>query len=163
MSIETSQKNLEHNMQWIANHKLDKLEEKVDFYKSESLFGSPALALALRCQADLIDKRMSFDTGIDNTNRIVWAQVGSKAVGGMCYKFKEFACGHIVLSFTDPEYRGLGINRLCRKYFETDCLENYITHVTAEIHINNYIAYNNSEKGGMKPVFTKMMKQLKRS
>ena len=58
MNTEILQQNLENKMEWIANHKLDKLEEKIDFYKSESLFGSPALALALRCQAELIDNMM---------------------------------------------------------------------------------------------------------
>lgn len=150
-------------MQWIANHKLDKLEEKVDFYRSESLFGSPALALALRCQAELLDKKMSFDISVDNNDRIIWAQVGSKVVGGICYKFKEFGCGQIALTFTDPDYRGLGINLLCRQFFENDCLDNHMTHITTEVHVNNYTSYNNNEKMGLKPVFTKMMKQIKRN
>ena len=150
-------------MEWIANHKLDKLEEKIDFYKSESLFGSPALALALRCQAELIDNMMSFDTQIENTNRIIWAQLGAKVVGGICYKFKEFACGQIVLSFTDPEFRGMGINLLCKKYFENDCINNHMTHILTTIHVHNYAAYNNNVKMGLTPMFTTLMKQLKKS
>jgi hypothetical protein len=163
MNIEILQQNLENKMEWITNHKLDKLEEKIDFYKSESLFGSPALALALRCQAELIDQKMSFDTQIENTNRVIWAQLGSKVVGGICYKFKEFAAGHIVISFTDPDYRSLGINLLCRQHFENDCIANHMTHITTAVHVHNYTSYNNNEKMGLKPVFTTMMKQLKRN
>lgn len=147
-------------MQWIVSHKLDKLEENIDFYKSESLFGSPALSLTLRCQAEVLDKKMSFDIGVDNSNKIIWAQLGTRVVGGICYRFKEFACGEIVFSFTDPEFRGMGINLLCREYFEKDCIINNMTHITTRIHINNYSAYNNNEKMGLKPVFTTLMKQL---
>jgi hypothetical protein len=150
-------------MQWIADHKLDKLKEKVDFYKSESLFGLPVLSLALRCQAELIDKKMSFDTQIEITNRIIWAQIGSDVVGGLCYKFKEFGCGFIVLSFTDPVYRGLGINLLCRHYFENDCIANHMTHVTTEVHVDNHASINNNKKMGLNPIFITLMKQLKRN
>jgi hypothetical protein len=150
-------------MQWITNHKLDKLEETIDFYKSESLFGSPALSLVLRCQAELIDTNMSFDIAVENTDRIIWAQIGSKVVGGIAYKFKEFACGQIVLSFTDPEFRGMGINLLCRKHFENDCINNHMTHISTTVHIHNYTSYNNNVKMGLTPMFTTLIKQLKKS
>jgi predicted GNAT family acetyltransferase len=150
-------------MEWITNHKLDKIGKTVDFYKSPSLFGSPALALALRSQAELVENKMAFDTQLENSNRIVWAQIDSNVVGGLCYKFKEFGCGFIVLSFTDPAYRGLGINLLCKQHFENDCIANHMTHVRTTVHVNNHVAFNNNKKMGLNPVFTTLIKQLKRN
>jgi hypothetical protein len=150
-------------MQWITNHKLDKLDEKVDFYKSPTLFGSPALSLILRCQAELIDSNMSFGIAVENTDRIIWAQIGPKVIGGIAYKFEEFARGQILLSFTDPEYRGLGINLLCKKHCENDCIDNHMTHIVTTIHVHNYTSYNNNVKMGLTPMFTTLIKQLKKS
>jgi hypothetical protein len=150
-------------MQWIADHKIDQLEEKIDFFKSESIFGTPALPLALRANAELIDQKMAIGAVIKNKHKIIWAQIGTVAVGGLCYKFKKFDTAYIVLSFTDTKYRGLGINLLCRQHFENECRNNNIKFITTKVHIDNKPSFDNNIKMGLKPVFTIMMKTLKKN
>jgi GNAT superfamily N-acetyltransferase len=150
-------------MEWIADHKIDTLEQKIDFFKSESIFGTPAMPLALRANAELIDQKMALRTAIKNEHKIIWAQIGNVTVGGLCYKFKKFNTAFIVLSFTDPQYRGLGINLLCRQHFENECRNKNIKYITTEVHIDNKPSIDNNKKMGLKPIFTTMIKSLKKN
>ena len=149
-------------MEWIADHKIDTLEQKIDFFKSDKIFGTPAMPLALRANAELIDQKMALGAAIKNKHKIIWAQIGNITVGGLCYKFQKFNTAYIVLSFTDPKYRGLGINLLCRQHFENECKNNNIEFIMTSVHIDNKASFDNNLKVGLKPVFTTMMKKLKK-
>jgi hypothetical protein len=106
---------------------------------------------------------MALRTAIKNEHKIIWAQIGNVTVGGLCYKFKKFNTAFIVLSFTDPQYRGLGINLLCRQHFENECRNKNIKYITTEVHIDNKPSIDNNKKMGLKPIFTTMIKSLKKN
>ena len=141
-------------MEWIADHKIDTLEQKIDFFKSESIFATPALPLALRANAELIDQKMAIGAVIKNKHKIIWAQVGQVTVGGLCYTYEKFNTAVIVLSFTDPKYRRLGIHLLCKQHFENECRNKNIKYITTSVHVDNTTAFDNNQKVGMKPVVT---------
>jgi hypothetical protein len=150
-------------MIWIADHKLDGFEQKIDFFKSDSIFATPALPLALRANAELIEQKMAIGAAIKDRHKIIWAQLGTVTIGGLCYKFKKFNTACIVLSFTDPEYRGLGVNLLCRQHFENECQHNNIKFIKTRVHVDNKPSIDNNIKMGLKPVLITMMKHLKKN
>ena len=153
----------EDEMIWIADHKLDRFDQKINFFKSDSIFATPALPLALRANAELIEKNMALSATIHDSNKIIWAQIGTVTVGGLCYEFKKFNIAYIVLSFTDPEYRGLGINLLCRQHFENECQNNDVKFIKTKVHVDNKASIDNNIKMGLKPVLITMMKNLKKN
>jgi Acetyltransferase (GNAT) family len=150
-------------MQWITQHTLGNQDEKIDFYKSESIYKTPALSLALRANAELIDQKMATKSVIKNRHKIIWAQIGETTVGGLCYTFKKLDIAYIVLSFTDPKYRGLGINLLCRQHFENECRINNIKYIKTYVDMNNKPSIDNNIKMGLKTGLIIMMKNLEKN
>jgi GNAT superfamily N-acetyltransferase len=150
-------------MKWIADHKLDKLNEKIDVFTSDTILGTPALALALRASAELLDNKMALGFPIKLKHKVIWVQVGTKAIGGLCYKFGKFDEARIILSFTDPEYRGLGIHMICKKHFEDICKNSGITTIYTDVHIDNTVALENNKKAGMIPKLVVMAKKIKKN
>lgn len=148
-------------MEWIADNKIEHFETKIDFFKADSVFNCPALPLALKANAELIEKKMALNAVIKNNTKIVWAQVGNIPLGGICWKMKNHNTAYIVLSFTDPKYRGMGLNLLCREVFEDECIKNKINFIKSEIHIDNHASANNIIKMGFTPVLTTYLKKLK--
>lgn len=132
-------------------------------YWQDTLVNCPALSSFLRVYAELIDKEFTnpFITW-NNKNRIVWAENSNQVVGGICYEFlQDSKIGWIILSFTDPDFRGQGINGLCHSIMEEDIKSLGGLRISSLVHIDNVSRQRSAEKVGLKPQFLRMNKDLK--
>lgn len=135
----------------------------LNIYMQDNLNMCPALSLFLKVYAETID------TGFSNSvpfygdkQRMVWAESESgEVMGGICYEYRQpVRMGWIVLSFTDPKYRGRGINEILHKYMENDIRELGGYRVCSYVSINNKSRLKAAEKVGLKPQFYRMNKNL---
>ena len=142
---------------------LDKSGNIVELWHSDTLAWSPAFTLFLRVYADTVDQGMALNQiPFKNNNRIAWAQDASgKVLGGICYEyFSESKTGWIVLSFTAPECRGIGINELCHEIFENDCKALGANNLASLVSVNNESRIKSAAKVGMLPKFYRMQKKI---
>ena len=143
---------------------VDSTGEELELWHSESLAFTPALAPFLRVYAEIIEKNLTLPTmAFKNSNRVTWAEnKDGRVVGGICYELiPETATGWLVLSFTDPEFRGRGINELCHEIYEKDCVALGATNLGSVVSVNNESRIKSAAKVGMIPTFYRMYKNLK--
>lgn len=141
---------------------VDKKAELLDIYWMDNLIMCPALSMLLKVYAEMIDRGHSnpFFTW-SNKNRVVWAQKGNQIVGGICYEYDAGGrIGWIVLSFTDPEFRGRGINELLHYAMEDDVKRLGGDRICSLVHIDNISRQKSAEKVGLRPQFYRMNKFL---
>jgi hypothetical protein len=133
------------------------------FY-SNGLADCRATVLMLRTSAELIEKGFSIDYGIGifNSAEVIWAECNSIPIGGICYyKQTQHMSQHwILLSFTDSDWRGLGVNGICHAELEKLTLEAGLSHITSLVHINNTSRIQSCKKVGMTGEFYRMSKKL---
>jgi hypothetical protein len=96
------------------------------------------------------------------TNRVVWIQDSTGAVlAGIAYEYQaEQQNGYLVLSFTDPNHRGRGLNEICHRCYEADCKKLGAVMLTSLVSVNNVSRIKSAEKVGMLPKFYKMQKDI---
>jgi len=142
---------------------VDKKAEKLDIYWMDNLAMCPALSMFLKVYAETIDKGYSNpNVTWSNKNRVVWAQKDDQIVGGICYEYApDVRMGWIVLSFTDPDFRGRGINELLHYTMEDDVKRLGGERICSLVHIDNISRQKSAEKVGLKPQFYRMNKLLK--
>jgi len=157
----------EQNFEKIAKHnkvgsKLDSHGRSLDIYQSNLLSLCPALSLFLKVYAETIDQGHANPmVSWRNKSSIVWAQLGTQVVGGICYEYEpEARMGWIVLSFTDPEYRGCGINGILHEFFEAEIKNLGGVRIASLIHIDNVSRIRSAEKVGLLPQFYRTLKIL---
>lgn len=141
----------------------DSSGEELTIYWQDNLVNCPALSSFLRVYAELIDKEFTNPfISWNNKNRIVWAENSERVVGGICYEFlQDSKIGWIILSFTDPDFRGRGINGLCHSIMEEDIKNLGGSRISSLVHIDNVSRQRSAEKVGLKPQFLRMNKDLK--
>ena len=122
----------------------------------------PALSLFLKVYAETIDRGLSNPVPVFSDNyRMVWAEMNGEVVGGICYEYRpKVKTGWIILSFTDPKYRGQGLNRLLHDHMEQNIKELGGNRVCSYVSINNESRLKSAEKVGLKPQFYRMNKNL---
>lgn len=140
----------------------DSRDSLLDIYQSNTLASCPALSLFLKVYAEIMDQGFSNPViAWRNKSNIVWAQLDNRVVGGICYDYdSDTRLGWIVLSFTDPEFRGRGINGILHKFFEADIKNLGGTRIASLIHINNASRLKSAAKVGLLPQFYRTMKIL---
>jgi hypothetical protein len=69
--------------------------------------------------------------------------------------------GWIVLSFTDPDCRGRGINELLHYTMEDDVKRLGGDRICSLVHVDNVSRQKSAEKVGLRPQFYRMNKLLK--
>jgi hypothetical protein len=141
----------------------DKSGEALELWHSDSIAFTPALAPFLKVYAEIIEKSFTLPVmAFKNSNRVVWAEDKDKVVvGGICYEYlAESKTGWLVLSFTDPMYRGRGINSLCHEIYEKDCIALGANNLSSVVDIDNESRIKSAAKVGMVPRFYRMYKKL---
>lgn len=141
----------------------DKMGEMMDIYWQGDLAMCPALSMFLKVYAETIDKGYSNpNVAWKNSNRVVWAQKGDRIVGGICYEYvQDVRMGWIVLSFTNPEQRGRGINEALHYVMEEDVKQLGGERISSLVHVDNVSRHKSAEKVGLKPQFYRMNKMIK--
>lgn len=137
--------------------------DMIDIYWQDNLGMCPALSMFLKVYAETIDKGYSNPMVTwSNKNRVVWAQKGDEIVGGICYEYAaEAQMGWIVLSFTDPDYRGRRINEMLHYVFEEDIKKLGGNRVCSLVHVDNVSRQKSAARVGLTPQFYRMNKFLK--
>jgi GNAT superfamily N-acetyltransferase len=141
----------------------DKNGEHVEIWVSPSIEGSPAAPLFLKVYAEMIEKGHGLNKfQFSGKDRAIWAQRNDGTIlGGITYEYvSEKRGGDIVLAFTAPEARGLGINELCHWAWEDDCRSLGGKFITLFVNVNNESRIRSAEKVGMYPTYYKMYKDL---
>ena len=136
--------------------------DMLNIYWQNSLVGCPALPSFLRVYAEIIEN--GFANGSvtwTNKNRVIWAENNNKVVGGITYEYyEESKTGWIVLSFTEPEYRGRRINEIIHYSLEEDLKKLGGVKISSLVHINNESRLKSADRVGLKPQFYRMNKPL---
>ena len=82
-------------------------------------------------------------------------------MAGICYEYRHpVRMGWIILSFTDPKYRGRGLNGILHTYMEDDIKKLGGNRVCSYVNLNNQKRLRSAEKVGLKPQFYRMQKNL---
>lgn len=138
----------------------DKTGDILDVYFQKDLIMCPAFSSFLKVYAEIVDKGFSNPAVTwDNNKRVIWAQKDGKIAGGICYEFQQVArIGWIVLSFTDPEFRGRGINEIIHNLMEVDIKKLGGDRICSLVHVDNVSRLRSAEKVGLKPQFYRMNK-----
>ena len=131
----------------------DKLNNDLELWISDQLVNSPCVPLYTQTGEELLKKSWAIYLEPPDGLRVAWVQDSTKKVlGGIAYRLKpEIKCGWGVLSFTDPEYRGRGINQLCHEGWEIDCKSLGCIRLGSTTNLNNKSRLTSAEKVGMKP------------
>lgn len=140
----------------------DSKGRSLDVYQADTLSLCPALSLFLKVYAETLDQGFANpNVAWRNKSSIVWAQLGNRVVGGICYEYEpETRMGWIVLSFTDPEYRGCGINGIVQAFFEAQVKKLGGARIASLIHVDNASRIRAAEKAGLLPQFYRTLKIL---
>lgn len=142
---------------------VDTLGNPIEIWYSDSIQYTPVVATFLRVWAELVDKGWSLATfAFKITNRVVWAQDSTgKVLGGIAYDYwPEQKMGWLVLSFTEPDFRGRGLNKLCHKHYEFDCKRAGAVMLGSLVEVNNESRIKSAAKVGMLPKFYRMHKDI---
>ncbi len=149
----------------------DKTGEEMFIYFSDKTTHSPAMSLLFKSYADLLDRNLArkkfYWERLDNSV-VVWAETKDKrVVSGIVFDFEQYwRAGYLLTTFTDPEYRDRGINKLCFKHYLNKTKEYGMVRTLGLAAIDNsYVIKEKNEKekvswGGGEPtyiVFTQIL------
>jgi RimJ/RimL family protein N-acetyltransferase len=142
---------------------VDKTGEAVEIWYANKIGGTPALPLFLRVYAEIVEK--GFATSLfmfSDNDQVVWAQrPNGKVIGGISFEYQpEKRCGFLVLSFTDPNERGKGINELCHSAYESQSKEHGAVFLQSIVHVDNTSRIKSAAKVGMMPKYLQMYKKI---
>jgi RimJ/RimL family protein N-acetyltransferase len=138
---------------------------RITIWQSDQLASSKAMVLFLRTYAELIEKDfateyISWSEG-NKFNVVYCTDESGKVLGGIAYEYRALIReGWIVLSFTNPDYRGGRINSIMHKYFERSIKERGGHKICSHVHLDNEPRLKAAERAGMKPQFYRMHKWL---
>lgn len=142
---------------------VDKHGEPVEVWWKLRLEGAPCVDIIFETFAELIRKGWCNQTvTIDNSHRVVYAKYPNGDVaGGIAYKWVENTNSiWITLSFTNPKYRGRGINGLCHQVMEGDAKVLGATSIESYVHVENASRLKSTEKVGLSAKFYRMFKPI---
>jgi hypothetical protein len=149
-------------MQKLSNS-VDQSGNPIEIWHSTDLQHTPCIPLVLRVYAELIDQKWTPSVLIFKpTSRVIWVQNSdAKVMAGIVYEYQpEFQNGHLILSFTDPDHRGQGLNKICHLGYEADCKKLGAINLSSFVHVDNISRLRSAEKVGMLPKFYKMHKEI---
>ena len=141
----------------------DKLGNPIEIWQSDGMQYTPVLPTFLRCHAEIIEKNFSLETfKFKLSNKVVWIQDrAGNVMAGISYEFfQDNKVGWIVLSFTEPKYRGRGLNQICHNYFESECKKAGMVYISSQVSIDNQSRIKSAAKVGLVPKWYRMYKPL---
>jgi GNAT superfamily N-acetyltransferase len=143
----------------------DSLGNVLDIWFSDMIANTPALPPFLRQYAEIIERGFAtpyVTWGEFNKLHIVYA-LNDKGVvvGGIAFEYRPVAKeGWLVLSFTEQEFRGRGVNGLLHPYFEEVTARRGGIRIGSFVHINNISRQKSAEKVDFYPEYYRMAKFL---
>jgi RimJ/RimL family protein N-acetyltransferase len=149
-------------MQKLSNA-VDKLGAPIEIWISPTIQHTPCVPLILQVYAELVEKKwVPFVIPFRPTQQLVWIQdINGKVLAGIVYEYQsDFLNGYLVLSFTDPDHRGRGLNEICHRCYEADCKKLGAVTLSSFVHVDNTARIKSAEKAGMLPKFYKMHKDI---
>jgi hypothetical protein len=141
----------------------DKSGEQVILFRSDSLSFTPVIPLMLRVYAEIVENGFAQPLiTFSNSSKVVWAERKDGTVlGGICYEYKpEIKCGWLILSFTDKDHRGKGINALVHELYESESRRLGATHLSSFVNLDNESRLESLKSVGMIPQMYKTFKQI---
>jgi len=153
-------------MKLLKKNKILKNGEIANIFYNNNLVGCNATRLILQTAGELIEKGFSIENsiGIFDSAEVIWAECNNIPIGGICYckQLQGVSAGNwIILSFTDPEWRGLNVNYICHKELEKLTIADGMNQITSLVHVNNIARIESCKKVGMSPKFYRMNQTLK--
>ena len=142
---------------------VDKNNEKLTIFQSDTLSHTPVIPLMLTTYADLLTNGwVNSVVPFSNNNRVAWAQRDDGTVaGGICYEYRpDERCGWIILSFTAPTERCKGINSIVTEIVEADCKNLGAAYLSSYVNINNTPMLESLKATGRRLVAYKTSKRL---
>lgn len=134
-------------------------------WHGDQLANSKAMSMFLKTYAELLDKGFATEYmpwGESNKFNVVYCtNEADEILGGIAYEYRALIReGWIVLSFTNPNYRGGRINSIMHRYFESSVKDRGGHKICSHVHIDNQSRLKAAERAGMKPQFYRMHKWL---
>lgn len=147
------------------NTETDKLGNKINIFRTDTIAMSPVYTFFLRSMAELIDNghAFPFTNWNDGDCAAIYAEQDGKVLGHIVYstdKINEGGFLWIVLSAVDKDARGRGIYTIMHNYFEERAKQMGCWSIASHIHRNNTVRLESAAKVGMKPIFYFMGKKI---
>jgi hypothetical protein len=139
---------------------------KLTVWESEQMGGSRAMPLFMKTYAELMDSghattHMSWIDGNKIHVVYVFDEVTQQVAGGIAFEYRVVAReGWIILSFTDPSYRGQRINQTVNGYFENIIRARGGYKIASHVHVGNTSRLKSAERAGLAPEFYRMAKRI---
>jgi RimJ/RimL family protein N-acetyltransferase len=161
---------MENTRHWFVEKHIaeavDHTGNSLTVWRCEHLGGTRAMPLFLSTYAELMQKgyaspHMSWTDG--NKLQVVYLfdELAQQVAGGIAFEYRAVNReGWIVLSFTDPAYRGRRINQLAHQYFEEAIQQLGGNKIASHVHVTNEARLKSAEKSGFKPEFYRMTKRI---
>jgi RimJ/RimL family protein N-acetyltransferase len=161
---------MENTKHWFVEKRIadavDHAGNSLTVWRSDQLGGTRAMPLFLNTYAELMQKgyatpHMSWADG--NKLQVVYLfdELAQQVAGGIAFEYRPVSReGWIVLSFTDPAYRGRRINQLAHVHFEKAIQKLGGSKIASHVHVDNAARLKSAEKSGFKPEFYRMTKRI---
>lgn len=121
--------------------------ETLEIYFSKELKGTLAMIELLKANVELLENKHSghASIAIQNDDRVVWAQtLDGKIRSTVAYATTKNSDSNIpdgsvtlVLTYTDPKFRGKGLRSLLQPYVEQAILNEGCNLILSYVHVNN--------------------------
>lgn len=137
--------------------------ETVAVFNSHAIAQTPPYKLAFQCFNELLENDMAVPAmPFRNTSSVVWIENSKNIVlGGIVYEIiADRQEGWILLSFTNPEFRNLGVNTLCHKVLFKILKGKGMISVGSTVSVNNLSRLASAKKVGLEPLYYRMFKKL---
>jgi len=145
--------------------------ETLEIYFSKELKGTPAMAELLKANAELLENKHSGTNAVvvHNDDRVVWAQtLDGNIRSSVAYATTKDPDNTIpgdsvtlVLTYTDPKFRGKGLRSLLQPYVEQAILNEGCNLILSYVHVNNGSPNAVVQNQGFVKYFTIYYKKLK--
>lgn len=147
---------------------IDGTGKNLSIWDSDQIGGTRAFALFLSTYSEIIQKGFStpyasWDQTNGNKINIVYLfdDENDTVAGGIAFEYRPVHReGWIILSFTNPLYRGRRINQILHQCFEENIRARGGNKIGSHIHINNESRLRSALRAGMKPEYYKMSKWI---
>ena len=142
---------------------INKNGKNIFVFDSPVIAETPPYKLIFQCYNELLDKDMTMhNIPFRNNSSVIWIENDKQEVlGGIVYDFiPDRYEGWICLSFTDPKYRGKGINAMMHTELYALLRKKGAVSVGSHVSINNQARLNSAKKVGLEPLYYRMFKKL---
>lgn len=135
--------------EFLGNH-LDKMGHEVTAMYMNSVGKSPVLSLLFDSYARLLDNKGAtskfyWEKLFDS--HVVWTQTKNKKIlSAIVYELhKETNTGILLTAFTDPDYNGRGLNRICLKHYLDKLKKDGVARTLGIVSLQNFDALNTED------------------